>query len=105
MDGAAMTWQEANRERVRGWIEDSLNVSLGLNDSSPDTLIAQAQALGLTPEQLRLWTYEQPKIDWSPGALETWARHMGFVFDTPDVAEKAAFARRVGEMLDGEGTK
>jgi len=97
-----MTWEDANRERVRGWLEDSFTVALSLQDSSADTLIAQAQALGLTPEHLRLWIYESPKIDWSPGALETWARHMGFVFDTPEsVAEKAAFARRVGEMLDG----
>lgn len=66
-----------DRERVRGWIEDALDVALGLNDSSADTLIAQAEELGLTPDQLRLWIYDQPKLNWSPGALAGWARREG----------------------------
>jgi hypothetical protein len=66
-----------DRERVRGWIEEALDVSLGLNDSSADTLIAQAQELGLSPDQLRLWIYDQPKLNWTPGALAEWARHVG----------------------------
>jgi hypothetical protein len=75
-----------DRDRVRGWIEDAFAQTLGLNDSSPDTLVAQAQACGLTPEQLRLWIFDQPKLDWSPGSLVLWALKNGFVRDTPEAS-------------------
>ena len=67
-----------DRERVRGWIEEALSIGLGLNDSSADTLVAQAQQLGLTPDQLRLWIYDQPKLNWEVGALAAWAKREGF---------------------------
>jgi len=76
-----------DRERVRGWIEDALDVALGLNDSSADTLIAQSEELGLTPDQLRLWIYDQPKLNWGPGSLASWARREG-LFD-PDGLQRA----------------
>lgn len=66
-----------DRERVRGWIEEALSLTFGVNDTSADTLIAQAEELGLTPEQLRLWIYDQPKLNWEPGALAAWARREG----------------------------
>lgn len=67
------TIETFDRDKVRGWIEEAFDVALSLSDSSPDTLIAQAQAAGLEPAHLRLWIYDQPKIDWSPGALAAWA--------------------------------
>ena len=76
-----------DRERVRGWIEEAMNIGLGLNDSSADTLIAQAEELGLTPDQLRLWIYDQPKLNWEAGALASWARREG-LYD-PDGLHRA----------------
>ena len=69
-----------DRERVRGWIEEALEITFGINDTSADTLIAQSEELGLTPEQLRLWIYDQPKLkpNWEPGALAAWAQRQGF---------------------------
>lgn len=75
-----------DRDRVRGWLEDAFEQTLGLADSSPDTLVAQAQAIGLTPQQLRLWIFDQPKLDWSPGSLAIWAMKMGFVRETPEAS-------------------
>jgi hypothetical protein len=72
-----MTPPAFDREKVRGWITDALNIAFGLSDSTPDTLVARAQELGLTPDQLRLWCYDFPKRDWTPGALEEWALRLG----------------------------
>jgi hypothetical protein len=64
-----------DRELVRGWITDALEIGFGLSDTTPDTLVTRAQQLGLTPEQLRQWIYDlPPKTDWTPGALEEWWR-------------------------------
>jgi hypothetical protein len=79
-----------DRERVRGWLEDSLNRTFGISDSSADTLIAQAESLGLTPEQLRLWIYDQVKVDWTPGALARWAWKEGFAQEPGGLKRAAA---------------
>ncbi len=64
-------WQRAGRDRG-----SRRGVALGVDDSLPDTLIAKAQELGLKPIDLKLWIYDSPDHDWTPGTLEGWARRM-----------------------------
>ena len=66
-----------DRENVRGWIVDALEIGFGLSDTTPDTLVTRAQQLGLTPAELRSWIYEMPKFDWTPEALEEWSLRRG----------------------------
>jgi hypothetical protein len=74
-------WPKAfDRAEVRYWIEDVIQTGLSVEDSFPDTLIATAQSLGLTPITLKLWIYDQPKTGgWNIQALGVWARRMGFL--------------------------
>lgn len=75
-----MSWpSEFNREQVRAAIEEVIGAGLSIDDSLPDTLIANAGELGLTPVQLRLWIYDQPKIEWRATALRDWALRLGFI--------------------------
>ena len=65
-----------DREQVRNWLQDASGVDLGVEDSLPDDLAATAQALGLTPQELRLWIFEEDHV-WTPAHLATWARAYG----------------------------
>jgi hypothetical protein len=69
-----------DREQIRNWIEDVTQEGLSVDDSFPDTLIACAQALGLTPVALKLWVYDQPKTcGFDARSLGIWAKRMGFL--------------------------
>lgn len=70
-----MAWPiEWDRANVLGAIEEAGGVSLAVDDSLPDTLIAKAQELGLKPVDLKLWIYDSPKFRWTVDALERWAQ-------------------------------
>lgn len=70
-----MAWPvDWDRASVLGAIEEASGVVLHFDDSLPDTLIAQAQALGLQPLDLKLWIYDSPEPGWTPDALARWAR-------------------------------
>ncbi len=63
-----------DRGAVLASIEDATGTSLSANDPLPDSLIANAQALGLIPAELRMWIHDEPtRRDWSLGALRAWA--------------------------------
>lgn len=71
----AAHWRTFDRVDVLAALEDAAGEALAANDPLPDTLVATAQALGLTPAELRLWIYEEPaRADWTIGALTAWAR-------------------------------
>jgi hypothetical protein len=70
-----MAWPtDWDRGSVLGAIEEASGVPLHADDALPDTLIAQAQALGLRPIDLKLWIYDSPEHGWTPDALACWAR-------------------------------
>jgi hypothetical protein len=78
-----------DRDNVRAWLEDALHVSIGYNDSSADTLVAQAEALGLTPDQLRTFVYDfKWPLNYTGGGLEAWAWRNGFAH-APDGLKRA----------------
>ena len=63
-----------DRAAVLASIEDATGQALSANDPLPDSLIANAQALGLIPAELRMWIHDEPKRgDWSLAALRQWA--------------------------------
>jgi hypothetical protein len=67
------SWRDWDRAAVLAAIEEAAGEGLAVNDPLPDSLIAQGQALGLEPWELRMWIYEQPKPDWSMAGLAHWA--------------------------------
>jgi uncharacterized protein YgfB (UPF0149 family) len=68
-------WNDFDRQAVLAAIEEAAGTPLAATDPLPDMLIAQAQALGITPIDLRLWIYDEPKReDWSASALAKWVR-------------------------------
>jgi hypothetical protein len=79
---------ETTRHMVHGAIEETVGEGMNVNRPDADTLIAQAQALGISPLHLRTWIYEHhPKLmygldgadDWSGTALGDWARKHGYL--------------------------
>lgn len=67
-------WKHFDRISVLAAIEYATGGALAVNDPLPDTLIANAQALGLMPAELRLWIYDDPKrADWNAVALAEFA--------------------------------
>ncbi len=79
-------WKRFDRESVLGAIEDASGRALDHNDPLPDTLIANAEALGLLPMHLRMWIYDEPKRDdWTADSLRAFARR--YSFGTPEVIE------------------
>jgi hypothetical protein len=67
-------WKIFHRFDVLAAVEDASGEALPVNDPLPDTLIANAQALGLIPCELRLWIYDEPhRRDWTARSLEAWA--------------------------------
>lgn len=87
-----------DREQVRAWIEDATGVGLSVGDALPDTLIATAEALGLTPRELRLWIFDHSRVTptgeaataevstatWTGAALAKWAWRHGLARDGSD---------------------
>jgi hypothetical protein len=62
------------RESVTGELEEATGVALSAIDPLPDSLIANAQTLGLSPGALRLYIYDEPaRDDWSLEAMAHWA--------------------------------
>jgi hypothetical protein len=62
------------RESVTGEIEEATGAALSANDPLPDSLIANAQALGLSPGALRLFIFDEPaRDDWSLSSMAHWA--------------------------------
>lgn len=75
-------WDALPREELRGLIEAAIGTQLALADPLPDRLIADAQALGLHPFELRFFATDVPLRTtaelWSTAALATWARRYDF---------------------------
>lgn len=68
------------RAMIHGAIEEATHGSLHVGDPLADTLIAQAQALGIPPIHLRAWIYDRSAEDgWSAAALERWAVQMDLI--------------------------
>jgi hypothetical protein len=65
-----------DRGSVLGAIYDASGVALSAIDPLPDTLIAVAEAEGLTPIDLRLWIYDLPQHPWTSDELRAWARRL-----------------------------
>ena len=66
-----------DREQIRGWLEEATHEGVSVEDSFPDTLLATAEALGMSPIELKIWCYDTPKT-WTAEALAEWARRLGF---------------------------
>jgi len=64
------------RAMIHGALEEATGRPLSVNDPAADTLIDQAQALGIPPIHLRSWIQSRPagECDWSLAALERWLR-------------------------------
>jgi|HubBroStandDraft_2_1064218.scaffolds.fasta_scaffold24305_4 hypothetical protein len=74
----AQWWRVFDREAVRAQLEDATATGLPVGDPLPDSLIAQAQALGLLPAELRMFLLDlPPRTDFSSEALTQWARLYG----------------------------
>jgi hypothetical protein len=69
-----------DRARVRQQIEEASGQPLSVDDSLPDSFIAQAQALGMQPHELQMWIYDGAAADrdWTQAALANFARRYGF---------------------------
>jgi hypothetical protein len=66
-------WHDYVREDVTGALEEATGAALSANDPLPDSLIANAQTLGLGPGALRLFIYDEPaRDDWSINAMAHW---------------------------------
>jgi len=73
------SWDQLDRAAVRAAIEDATAQGISVDDPTPDTLIATAQAESLQAWELWIWIYDgAPKLDWSGAALQRWAQHYGF---------------------------
>ena len=73
MTPAAHQWHNFTREDVTGAIEEATGAALSANDPLPDSLIANAQTLGLSPGALRLYIYDEPaRDDWSLNTMAAW---------------------------------
>ena len=74
MTPAPHQWHNFSREDVIGALEEATGAALRANDPLPDSLIANAQLLGLSPGALRLYIYDEPaRDDWSMNAMAHWA--------------------------------
>lgn len=72
-----MPWpSDWDRAGVLGAIEEASGVSLSVEDTLPDTLIAVAQAEGLEPVDLRLWIHDLPRHPWTSEHLRAWAARL-----------------------------
>ena len=64
---------EFDRTAIRNWIEEATEKGLSVADSLPDTLVAVAGTLGMSPQELKIWCYDTPH-EWTAGDLTRWAR-------------------------------
>lgn len=103
-------WDENTRRMVHGAIEETVGEGMNVNRPDADTLIAQAQSLGIQPLHLRTWIYEHhPKLmygldgadDWSGPALEAWAHIHGYL-QAQDAPEAAATPLPLGYSREGD---
>lgn len=77
--------KDFDREQIRCWLEAASGTGLSVADALPDDLAATAQALGVTPAELRMWIFDEPAHEWTPAVLKAWARiHQ---FNRAEVAE------------------
>jgi hypothetical protein len=81
-----------SRQTVRSEIEEATGQPLSMSDPLPDSLIAAAEASGLSPAELRLWIY-QPKAHWSAAALTSWA-------NAQRLSSYAIPCHECGDMID-----
>ena len=81
MPSALWDWDpstmDTTRAMIHGAIEEACGEGRNVNRPEADTLIAQAQALGVPPLHLRTWIYDHhPRLgaadDWSAAGLEAW---------------------------------
>jgi len=72
-------WHRFDRIDVIAALESATGQALPANDPLPDSLIANAEALGLLPMHLRMFIYDEPKReDWSHDAMARWAAAQEF---------------------------
>ena len=72
-------WTRFDRIDVIAAIEAATGSPLAAHDPLPDSLIANAQALGLLPMHLRMFIYDDPaREDWSHEAMARWAEAQRF---------------------------
>ena len=82
----AAWWKSFNRSMVLAELEVATGAGISVDDPRPDTLIAQAEALGMLPAELRMFILDvPPPADFSAETLTEWARRYG-------VDRSAAFA-------------
>ncbi len=83
MPSALWDWDpstmDTTRAMIHGAIEEACGEGRNVNRPEADTLIAQAQALGVPPLHLRTWIYDHhPRLgaadDWSAAGLEAWMK-------------------------------
>ncbi len=64
------------RSLVRGALEEATGQALSLLDPSPDTLMTEAQALGIPPARLLVWirshSSDSKPETWTAAALKAW---------------------------------
>jgi hypothetical protein len=71
-------WHD-RRGEILAALEEASGQDLSVNDTHADTLIANAQALGMLPHELRLWIHDSSaRPVWSADALVSFARRYGF---------------------------
>lgn len=81
-------WKNFYRADVLAALEEASGTALDPNDPLPDSLIANAEALGLLPAELRLFIFDEPKrADWDMNALGIWARRYGLGTAKEDAAK------------------
>lgn len=54
-------WRDFDRLAILACIEDVSGQPMDPNDPLPDTLVANAEALGLLPVHLRMWIFDEPR--------------------------------------------
>lgn len=50
-----------DRAQIRAWIEEATGAALPVHDPLPDSLVACAQAVGLSAPELRLFVFDEPE--------------------------------------------
>jgi hypothetical protein len=84
-------WAKFYREEVLAALEEASGAALDPNDPLPDSLIANAEALGLLPAELRLFIFDEPRrADWDMNELGKWARRYGLGIAKEDAAKEGA---------------
>jgi hypothetical protein len=82
-------WKRFDRVSILAAIEGASGRVLASDDPLPDTLIANAEALGLLPMHLRFWICDKERADWTRESLGEYAARYGFGVAAAD-PEKSA---------------